>query len=170
METSKQNYADYIREAFGNGYRISDANWRKLRNGTFYNPWHHRNEITPSKILMFHAKDDPHVPTSAAADSPTLPESRSNHSAMAGISARITSPGNFGRRSRGSLIPRLTSPEELAWVPQGCGLAEILATSLHGQGACASETTAGARTGSASARCVRRSKRRAGDQAAGLPF
>jgi pimeloyl-ACP methyl ester carboxylesterase len=44
-ETSKNNYADYIREAFGNGYRLSDANWLKLRTGTFYNPWHHRNEI-----------------------------------------------------------------------------------------------------------------------------
>ena len=61
MDTSKENYRDYIREAFGKGYRISDANWRKLRNGAFYNPWHHRNEITPSKILMFHAQDDPHV-------------------------------------------------------------------------------------------------------------
>jgi pimeloyl-ACP methyl ester carboxylesterase len=61
-ETSKSNYADYIRQAFGNGYRLSDTNWRKLRSGTFYNPWHHRNEIDGSKVLMFHAKDDPNVP------------------------------------------------------------------------------------------------------------
>jgi fermentation-respiration switch protein FrsA (DUF1100 family) len=61
-ETSKQNYAEYIREAFGNAYRLSDANWQKLRSGTFYNPWHHRNEIDGSKVLMFHAKDDPNVP------------------------------------------------------------------------------------------------------------
>jgi pimeloyl-ACP methyl ester carboxylesterase len=61
-ETSKENYADYIRHAFGNGYRLSDANWGKLRGGTFYNPWHHRNEIDGSKVLMFHAKDDPNVP------------------------------------------------------------------------------------------------------------
>jgi pimeloyl-ACP methyl ester carboxylesterase len=61
-ETSKSNYADYIRQAFGNGYRLSDANWGKLRGGTFYNPWHHRNEIDGSKVLMFHAKDDPNVP------------------------------------------------------------------------------------------------------------
>jgi len=61
-ETSKENYAQYIREAFGNGYRLSDANWDKLRTGTFYNPWHHRNEIDASKILLFHAKDDPNVP------------------------------------------------------------------------------------------------------------
>ncbi len=61
-ETSKENYADYIRHAFGNGYRLSDANWGKLRGGTFYNPWHHRNEIDGSKVLMFHVKDDPNVP------------------------------------------------------------------------------------------------------------
>jgi pimeloyl-ACP methyl ester carboxylesterase len=61
-ETSKQNYAEYIREAFGNGYRLSDANWNKLRGGTFYNPWHHRKEIDGTKVLMFHAKDDPNVP------------------------------------------------------------------------------------------------------------
>jgi len=61
-ETSKENYAEYIREAFGNAYRLSDANWAKLRGGSFYSPWHHRNEINPSKMLMFHAKDDPNVP------------------------------------------------------------------------------------------------------------
>jgi dipeptidyl aminopeptidase/acylaminoacyl peptidase len=61
-ETSKENYAEYIREAFGNAYRLSDANWAKLQSGTFYSPWHHRNEITPSKVLMFHPKDDPYVP------------------------------------------------------------------------------------------------------------
>ncbi len=61
-ETSKSNYADYIRQAFGNAYRLSDANWGKLRGGTFYNPWHHRNEIDGSKVMMFHAEDDPNVP------------------------------------------------------------------------------------------------------------
>jgi pimeloyl-ACP methyl ester carboxylesterase len=61
-ETSKEGYAEYIREAFGNGYRLSDANWKKLRSGTFYSPWHRRTEITASKLMLFHAKDDPHVP------------------------------------------------------------------------------------------------------------
>jgi alpha-beta hydrolase superfamily lysophospholipase len=61
-ETSRESYADYIREAFGNAYRLSDANWNKLRGGAFYNPWHHRKELDGSKILMFHAKDDPNVP------------------------------------------------------------------------------------------------------------
>jgi dipeptidyl aminopeptidase/acylaminoacyl peptidase len=62
IETRKENYAEYIREAFGNGYRLSDANWEKMRSGMFYSPWHHRAEITASKVMMFHAKDDPHVP------------------------------------------------------------------------------------------------------------
>jgi fermentation-respiration switch protein FrsA (DUF1100 family) len=61
-ETSNPNYAAHIRLAFGNGYRLSDVNWRKLRSGTFYNPWHHRKEINGSKTLIFHAKDDPNVP------------------------------------------------------------------------------------------------------------
>ena len=62
LETSNPNYAVYIREAFGNGYRLSDSNWRKLHGGRFYNPAHHVREINASKIMMFHAKDDPYVP------------------------------------------------------------------------------------------------------------
>jgi esterase/lipase len=61
-ETSNPSYAAYIREAFGNGYRLSDRNWKKLRAGKFYNPVHHVSEINPAKIMMFHAKDDPNVP------------------------------------------------------------------------------------------------------------
>lgn len=64
-ETSNPNYAAYIREAFGNAYRLSDRNWKKLGKGSFYNPSHHIAEITPSKVLMFHAQDDPYVPYSS---------------------------------------------------------------------------------------------------------
>ena len=62
LETSNRSYAAYIREAFGYGYRLSDKNWQKLHSGTFFNPAHHIAEITASKILMFHCKDDPYVP------------------------------------------------------------------------------------------------------------
>ncbi len=62
FETSNKNYAAYIREAFGHGYRLPDKNWKKLRGGHFYNPIRHVGEIDPSKIMMFHAKDDPYVP------------------------------------------------------------------------------------------------------------
>ena len=61
-ETSNPNYAAYIREAFGNGYRLSDKNWRKLRSGKFFNPMTHVKEVDPKKIMMFHAKDDPYIP------------------------------------------------------------------------------------------------------------
>jgi esterase/lipase len=61
-ETSNPSYAAYIREAFGSGYRLSEKNWKKLGSGKFYNPSRHIKEITASKIMMFHAKDDPHVP------------------------------------------------------------------------------------------------------------
>jgi pimeloyl-ACP methyl ester carboxylesterase len=61
-ETSNPNYAAYIREAFGQGYRLPDRNWRKLYSGKFYNPAQHVDEIDASKIMMFHAQDDPYVP------------------------------------------------------------------------------------------------------------
>ena len=62
VETAAENYAEYIREAFGNAYRLSDANWEKLRSGSFYSPWHRRGEIDAAKVMIFHAMDDPHVP------------------------------------------------------------------------------------------------------------
>jgi esterase/lipase len=62
-ETSNPSYAAYIREAFGNAYRLSDKNWLKLHSGNFYNPAAHVRQIIPSKIMMFHAKDDPYVPS-----------------------------------------------------------------------------------------------------------
>jgi acetyl esterase/lipase len=61
-ETSNPSYAAYIGEAFGNAYRLSDRNWNKLHSGKFYNPMQHVDELDPSKIMMFHAKDDPYVP------------------------------------------------------------------------------------------------------------
>jgi pimeloyl-ACP methyl ester carboxylesterase len=61
-ETSNASYAAYIRAAFGNGYRLSDRNWAKLRGGKFYSPLHHADEVTASKVMMFHAQDDPFVP------------------------------------------------------------------------------------------------------------
>jgi len=61
-ETSNPSYAAYIREAFGNGYRLPARNWKKLHSGKFFNPAHHADEIDPGKVLIFQAKDDPHVP------------------------------------------------------------------------------------------------------------
>src|SRR5579863_8382616 len=61
-ETSNPSYPAYIRVAFGNGYRLSARNWNKLNDGIFYNPARHLRELAPTKILMFHAKDDPYIP------------------------------------------------------------------------------------------------------------
>ena len=61
-ETSNPSYPAYIRAAFGDGYRLSARNWNKLHGGKFYNPAHHVKQLTGSKILMFHAKDDPYIP------------------------------------------------------------------------------------------------------------
>ena len=62
LETSNPSYAAYIRAAFGSGYRLSDRNLNKLRRGTFFNPAHSIGELTPAKIMMFHALDDPYIP------------------------------------------------------------------------------------------------------------
>jgi len=61
-ETSNPSYSAYIREAFGNGYKLSDRNWKKLNGGKFYNPIYHAREVVASKVMMFHAQDDPFVP------------------------------------------------------------------------------------------------------------
>lgn len=82
-ETSNESYPAYIREAFGNGYRLSEKNWNKLRSGVFYNPIHHVRELTPTKILMFHAKDDPYIPW----------RSVSSFAASAGIKLRLLARG-----------------------------------------------------------------------------
>jgi alpha-beta hydrolase superfamily lysophospholipase len=82
-ETSNPSYAAYIRQAFGNGYRLSERNWNKLRSGVFFNPAHHIRELTPSRILIFHAKDDPYIPW----------RSVSRFAATAGIKLRLLARG-----------------------------------------------------------------------------
>jgi pimeloyl-ACP methyl ester carboxylesterase len=67
-ETSNPSYAAYIREAFGNGYRLTAKNWKKLESGSFYNPIHHVREIDGSKVFIFHAKDDPYIPWQSVSD------------------------------------------------------------------------------------------------------
>lgn len=61
-ETSNPSYAAYIREAFGNAFRLSDKNWNKLNDGKFFNPTYYADKIEPAKVMMFHAQDDPYVP------------------------------------------------------------------------------------------------------------
>lgn len=86
-ETSNKSYPDYIRQAFGNGYRLTEKNWNKLHSGTFYNPVHHVRELTPSKVLIFHTKDDPYIPW----------KSVSRFAADAGITLRLFARGGHGK-------------------------------------------------------------------------
>lgn len=67
-ETSNPSYPNYIRQAFGSGYRLQDRNWAKLRKGKFFNPAFHAGEITPSKVMIFHAQDDPYIPYQGVRD------------------------------------------------------------------------------------------------------
>jgi alpha-beta hydrolase superfamily lysophospholipase len=48
----------YIREGFGNGYRLHKADWQKLGRSKFYDPATNLDKIDPSKILLVHAADD----------------------------------------------------------------------------------------------------------------
>lgn len=100
-ETSNPSYAAYIREAFGNGYRLTGRNWNKLRSGVFYNPAHHIRQLTPGKILIFHAQDDPYIPWRSVRD----------FAAAAGIKLRLLARGGHLRtelvvRSHWRLIER----------------------------------------------------------------
>jgi len=44
------------------GYRLSERNWKKLLDGKFYNPMYRAAEVDATKVMMFHAQDDPYVP------------------------------------------------------------------------------------------------------------
>ena len=49
---------EYMKNAYGQAYRIADKNWKKLESGNFYNPVKHIKEIDGRKILAFHAEND----------------------------------------------------------------------------------------------------------------
>lgn len=62
---SKQESLDWmeraIREAFGEGYRYTHADWQKLQTGVFFNPAAHR-DYGGAKLFIIHAKDDQIIP------------------------------------------------------------------------------------------------------------
>lgn len=61
-ETSNPDYADFLKQAFGEAYRFPKKNWKKLSTGRFYNPIYRVKDFDRKKILMIHAKDDPVIP------------------------------------------------------------------------------------------------------------
>lgn len=86
-ETTNRNYVAYLRDAFGQGYRLSEKNWNKLYSGTFFNPIHHAGEVDSSKIMMFHAKDDPSIPW----------RSVENFAKKTGVKLKLFARGGHGR-------------------------------------------------------------------------
>jgi pimeloyl-ACP methyl ester carboxylesterase len=54
----------FLREGFGEGYRFSDNDWKKLRRGIIYQPVNHIEELDGRKITIIHCKDDKSVPYS----------------------------------------------------------------------------------------------------------
>ncbi|OGZ41691.1 MAG: hypothetical protein A3C80_01140 [Candidatus Ryanbacteria bacterium RIFCSPHIGHO2_02_FULL_45_43] len=50
--------AKFTKRAFGQGYRFSHSDWRKLEGGKFYNPFGMIERINGTKLLIIHANDD----------------------------------------------------------------------------------------------------------------
>ncbi len=86
-ETTNRSYVAYLRDAFGQGYRLSEKNWNKLYSGTFFNPIHHAKEIDGSKIMMFQTKDDPSIPW----------RSVQSFAKKAGVKLKLFARGGHGR-------------------------------------------------------------------------
>ena len=53
-----QDLYKFIRQAYGGVYRINKKNWNRLAKGDFYNPLQHIDKLDPSKVMIFHAKND----------------------------------------------------------------------------------------------------------------
>lgn len=50
------------KESFGEGYRCSKHDVKKLYNGVFYNPVAHASKVAGKKVMIMHEKNDPIVP------------------------------------------------------------------------------------------------------------
>ena len=48
----------FLNNAYGEGYRFSKKDWRKLGNGSFFNPITKAKTLNSRKIFIIHAKDD----------------------------------------------------------------------------------------------------------------
>lgn len=48
----------FVKDAFGEAFRLNKKNWNKLISGKFYNPVNQINQIDGQKVLIFHAQDD----------------------------------------------------------------------------------------------------------------
>ncbi len=62
-----QRLAAFVAKAFGLVYRVNRGDWDKLKNGTFFNPVAHEDEIDSRKLFIVNAQDDLIVPQRPAA-------------------------------------------------------------------------------------------------------
>lgn len=53
---------DFVRNAYGEGFRMTRKDWNKLGRTDFYDPTKQIKRVCGEKILIFHAKDDGIVP------------------------------------------------------------------------------------------------------------
>lgn len=53
-----EKFYSFIRKGFHMGYRLTDANWKKLASGKFYNPINNIEKIAVKKVLMIHGSGD----------------------------------------------------------------------------------------------------------------
>ncbi|MEX0917446.1 MAG: hypothetical protein WDZ90_02910 [Candidatus Paceibacterota bacterium] len=51
----------FVKEAFGEGYRLKKKDWNKLKKGNFYNPIQCVDDIPGEKIWIIQARDDDSV-------------------------------------------------------------------------------------------------------------
>lgn len=61
MDETVENFdvfIPFVKEAFGEGYRIAKNGWQKIMKGNFYNPATSREKIDIKKCLILHAEDD----------------------------------------------------------------------------------------------------------------
>lgn len=68
MDETVENFEvfiPFVKEAFGQGYRIAKNGWQKIMKGDFYNPATALEKIDIKKCLVLHAEDDDVISLSA---------------------------------------------------------------------------------------------------------
>ncbi len=61
-EESLASLERFMREGFGEAFRYRKGDWKKLRRGSFYSPWHEKKTVSGKKLMLIHAQDDHVVP------------------------------------------------------------------------------------------------------------
>jgi pimeloyl-ACP methyl ester carboxylesterase len=97
-ETSNPSYPAYLRDAFGNAYRLKAKNWNKLRSGKFFNPTHEMGGLHPGRSCCFTPKTIHISLGNPSGSSRRQPESNSSSWSVAAILKRKKRSFDTGRR------------------------------------------------------------------------